>query len=111
MEQDKTEELIKKLVNMLESKIERLNKLKLRLQELLSGEYGIDTILEEIDWTTQDICDEFLNCRTCPIKNVCDLALSFECKGIFSCEECPKLHKCLEWGILEIDVAPDRGEQ
>ena len=97
------EERIRMLASMLDMKIERLNRLKLRLLELCSGKYSIDTVLEEIDWITQDICDEFRNCRACPIRSVCDIATSFICRGIFSCEECPKLYECLEWGILELE--------
>jgi hypothetical protein len=97
------EERIRKLVDMLNMKIERLNKLKLHLLELCSGKYSIDTVLEEIDWVIQDICDEFRDCRACPIRNVCDIATSFLCKEVFFCEECPKLHECLEWEILELE--------
>jgi hypothetical protein len=105
---DKQEESrIITLVGMLDIKIERLNKLKLRLAELLSGKYSIDTVLEEMDWIIQDICDEFNNCSTCPARKVCDISISFLCKGMYFCEECPKLHKCLERGILELEKVRD----
>ena len=102
LDKSRLEECINTVAKMLEHKIERLEKIKARLLELLNGKYGVDTIAEELDWITGDICDEFRNCETCPTRSVCDLALK-SCNEMYNCEGCPRLHICLEWDVLELN--------
>jgi hypothetical protein len=108
LEKSELKECVNTAVKMLEHKIEKLKKIRARLIELLSVEYEVDTIAEEFDWITGDICDEFRNCETCPIKGICDLALK-SCDEMYNCEGCPRLHVCLEWEILEVNPK-ERGE-
>jgi hypothetical protein len=103
LEESELKECVNTVVKMLEHKMERLEKIKTRLLELLSGEYGVDTIAEELDWIIGDICDEFRNCETCPLKRICDMALK-SCDEMYNCEGCPRLHICLERGILEVNL-------
>jgi len=102
LEESELKECINTVAKMLERKIERLEKIKARLLELVNGKYCIDTIAEEFDWITGDICDEFRNCETCPTRSVCDLALK-SCNEMYNCEGCPRLHVCLDWEILELN--------
>ena len=100
-----------KLAEMIEGKIEVLEKYQEKLTEIgahaKQDRYDPADILEQLEWTMEDICDEFRNCTVCPIKDACGFARK-GCSEAHNCEACPRLTICLEKEILEISIKKSR---
>jgi hypothetical protein len=94
-----------RLAEMIEQKIEVLEKYQEKLTEIgtyaKQGRYDPEDILERLEWVMLDICDEFRNCQTCPIEDACEFARK-GCKEMYNCEGCPRLPLCLDREILEV---------
>ena len=95
------------IADLLEDKIEKLEKYQSELFTIgthaKQGNYEIGDILEDLELTLEDICDEFRNCTVCPLRKICEFATK-GCNEAYNCEDCPRLRVCLEKGILEINT-------
>jgi len=95
-----------KLAEMIEKKIETLEKYQKKLMEIgahvKQGVYSPEDVLERLEWVMLDICDEFRNCTVCPVADACEFARS-GCREAYNCEACPRLTFCLEKEVLEVN--------
>jgi hypothetical protein len=97
------------IADMVRHKIERLSNLEAKLRkyatDVKAGKYSQEDIpelvIEDLEWTIEDICDEFRNCQTCPIESACEFARK-GCSEAHNCEACPRLTVCLDKGTLEV---------
>jgi hypothetical protein len=95
-----------RLAVMIEQKIETLEKYQKKLTEIgahaKQDRYDPEDIVEDLEWTMEDICDEFRNCTACPIEKECEFAKRGCCRP-HDCDACPRLWVCLELGRLKLE--------
>ena len=91
------------VLQKLEEKIERLQKIKRELTELdsiIKNKGGEITEEEEerLAEVINMLCAEIDNCERCPAKYQCDLGASRTCENMHNCKACPRLRLCFrEW--------------
>ena len=101
----------------IESRIKKLEEYRKKLSYIRKhakcGKYyytkegGISEVLE---LTLESICDEFRNCRVCPVKDVCEFAIK-GCTDMSFCEVCPRISICLDKGVIEIRKGDSHGQK
>jgi len=91
------------VLEKLEEKIVKLEKIKKELAELTStikqkGGEITEQEEEQLTGVVNTLCAEFDNCTVCPAEYYCDLGASRMCDFMFNCKVCPKLRVCFgEW--------------